>query len=151
MCLCWCSILAKSAHAVVGVFSTHNTCVSNSPTMKIFVYFIDNQYINHKITLYFKIWRVAFASVVGRKNTNNGTKIIKIFVPLLVFDVSKSLPMPLWVFFPPTTRASATRQPWKYLSILLIFSLLIIKIFCISNFVRCFRKCCWSKKDQQRH
>ena len=48
-------------------------------------------------------------------------------MPLLVFNFSKSLPMPLWVFFPPTTLASATRQLRKYISILLKINILLIK------------------------
>ena len=66
-------------HAVVGVFSTHNTCVSNTPTVKIFIYFIDIQYINHKKFFILKSGALLSQVLLVEKipttaqNTNNGT------------------------------------------------------------------------------
>ena len=58
--------------AVVGIFSTNNTCESNSPNFKIYSNIMVNVLTINKIDKYFHTWRVADARVVGGKNTHNG-------------------------------------------------------------------------------
>ena len=59
------------------VFSTNDTCESNASKLKYIIIFLIKTLVINKLDKRFRTRRVTDASVVGRKNTNIGTKSMK--------------------------------------------------------------------------